>query len=105
MNWEAIGSKAHEVATLWLQSEHERGHPESPPSPGTEDPWPEGTKVIAGDYGPAIGVPEMARRLGVSERRLRAIAKDLETLTKSTPPPQSLDATSSSPATREGVKA
>jgi hypothetical protein len=67
---------AHEVAVIWLESEHRRGHPVPEPSPIVEDYWPEGTYVMAGDFGPAIGVPAMAKIIGVSERRLRAIAKD-----------------------------
>lgn len=66
---------AHEVVTLWLESEHERGHPVPEPSAPVDEPWPQGNKVMAGDYGPTIGAPEMAKIIGVSERWLRAIAK------------------------------
>jgi predicted RNase H-like HicB family nuclease len=76
LSWDEIGPMAKEVAELWLESEHERGHPVSEPSPVVEDYWPQGTKVMADDYGPAIGVPAMAKIIGVSERRLRAIAND-----------------------------
>lgn len=75
LTWEEIGPLAHEVAELWLESEQERQHPIPGPSPTVEDYWPQGTDVMAGEYGPAIGVPAMAKIIGVSERRLRAIAK------------------------------
>jgi predicted RNase H-like HicB family nuclease len=75
LTWAEIGPMAHEVVELWLESEQERQHPVPEPSPTVEDYWPRGTDVMAGDFGPAIGVPEMAKIIGVSERRLRAIAK------------------------------
>jgi predicted RNase H-like HicB family nuclease len=76
LDWESIGVMAHEVVEGWLESERRRKHPIPEPSAKTDNLWPRSAyHVMVGDYGPAIGVPDMAKIIGVSERRLRAIAQ------------------------------
>lgn len=46
LTWGEIGYEAYAVASIWLDSERERGHPiPEPTTTEPDNPWPHGTKV------------------------------------------------------------
>ena len=74
---EDVGVEARTVAELWIDSERGRKHPLPKPIDfSTQEKWPQGNDVVVDDSGPVIGVLDMARLLGVSERRVQALAKE-----------------------------
>ncbi len=70
-----LGQEAETVSGMWLESERQRLHPIPAPSltPGPE--WPQGNHIEIDGSGPLIGVPAAAKMLGVSVRRVQALAK------------------------------
>lgn len=76
-NWNEIGVEAKTIVGLWLESEHRRGHPVPAPTDfASQVQWPKGNNIEIEGSGPVIGVPDMAKLLGVSPRRVQALAKD-----------------------------
>jgi predicted RNase H-like HicB family nuclease len=74
---EDVGLEAKTILGLWLESEHERGHPvPTPVDYASEEKWPQGNRVEIHGLGPVIGVADVAKLLGVSVRRVQALAKD-----------------------------
>lgn len=71
-----VGREAETICTLWLESEHRRKHPIPAPSPSNGSSWPQGHGVEIDGSGPVTGVPDAAKYLGVSERRVQALAKE-----------------------------
>lgn len=75
--WEQIGVEAQAIAEIWLDSERRRKHPIPAPTDfSAQEQWPQGNDILIDGIGPVIGVPDMARMLGISERRVQALAKD-----------------------------
>jgi predicted RNase H-like HicB family nuclease len=74
---EDVGVEAKTVAELWIDSERRRKHPLPEPTDfSMQEKWPQGNNVVIDGSGPVIGVPDMAQLLGVSERRVQALAKE-----------------------------
>jgi predicted RNase H-like HicB family nuclease len=74
---EDVGSEAKVIARIWLEMERERQHPVPRPLDyQSQEKWSQGNDVSVDDSGPLIGVPDMAKLLGVSPRRVQALAKE-----------------------------
>jgi len=71
-----VGCEAEAVSTIWLESEQRRKQPIPAPSPAVGPFWPQGNTIEIDGSGQVTGVPDAAKYLGVSERRVQALAKE-----------------------------
>jgi antitoxin HicB len=73
--WDEIGAQAQEAMEIWLESEIEENHPIPTPSDdGLDDMWPQGLSVPKPDMSALLTAQDVASRLGVTRRRVSALA-------------------------------
>lgn len=81
--WDEIGPTAQEALRLWLQTELEDGHPIPLPTigrPEDEEPWRNDSHLSPEELAdvPRLTSQEVANELGLSRRRVLALAKSRE---------------------------